>query len=105
MDYYCYLIKCDNRTYIGITNNLENRLDKHNKGLGAKATRCKSDWKFDTIVGMFDKSQALRFEWYWKHTYNNNNKWIRTKSGLDNKYNRLTELLKLEEWNDKNKLN
>ena len=102
--YYCYLIISENRTYIGITNNLTERIRKHNgeiKG-GAKCTRINKNnkWSYHTIIGQFNnKSKASRFEWYWKHKKNNKNKWIRNSSGMNNKMKRLIELLLEDEWN------
>lgn len=101
MTYYCYLIVSQNRTYIGITNNLDQRIRKHNgeiKG-GAKSTAMSVNWKYHTIIGQFtNNSKAARFEWYWKHYKNTNNKWVRTKSGIRNKMMRLIELLLDNEW-------
>jgi len=38
--YYVYIVECSTGTYYtGYTNNLENRIKMHNKGLGAKYTR------------------------------------------------------------------
>lgn len=98
MVYYCYLIQSLSNpqyTYIGTTNNISKRLDMHNgiiKG-GAKATRRFSDWKYYIIVELLDKSTALSFEWKWKHYKTKNNKWLRTKSGIDNKVKRLYEII------------
>ena len=43
MVYYVYMLKCIsekiNKTYVGYTNNLILRLNKHNSGKGAKSTR------------------------------------------------------------------
>lgn len=101
MDYYCYLLISDNRTYIGITNNLTTRIKKHNgiiKG-GAKSTRIKKNWVYHTIIENFkNKSDALTFEWYWKHQLVNN-KWIKTKAGISNKMKRLVELMVSDKWN------
>ena len=67
MTYYVYLIKTEKKinnkfiSYVGYTNNLKNRLKKHNLGKGAKFTRGKK-WiliyyeKFDT------KNLALKRE-------------------------------------------
>lgn len=101
--YYCYLIYSPNLTYIGITNNLAKRLETHNSGKGSKYTRKRNNWEYFLIVGTFDKSTACQFEWYWKHEqvsdkFNRNNKWIRSKSGLQNKINRLNLLLTHETW-------
>ena len=67
MTYYVYLIKTEKKinnkfiSYVGYTNNLKNRLKKHNLGKGAKFTRGKK-WilvyyeRFDT------KNLALKRE-------------------------------------------
>ena len=43
MVYYVYLIKTldgyINKSYVGYTNNLSQRIDKHNNNLGAKSTK------------------------------------------------------------------
>ncbi|MCJ7637423.1 MAG: GIY-YIG nuclease family protein [Nitrososphaeraceae archaeon] len=100
--YYCYLLYCNKtkRTYTGITNNLQQRLNKHNshKG-GAKSTHTSTNWFYHTIVGKFEnRGNAQRFEWYWKHVLNSKNKWVGTKSGINNKMTRLIELLLMDEW-------
>lgn len=101
MNYYCYLIISNNHTYIGITNDLNNRIKKHNgliKG-GAKSTRISKRWLYHTVLrGFKNKSDVMRFEWYWKHQMNNN-KWVKTKSGISNKMSRLLNLLLNDEWN------
>lgn len=99
-NYYCYFIVTANRTYIGITNLLSKRIKQHNNQIkgGAKSTSMYTNWKYHTIIGNFkSKSEAASFEWYWKHV-KNNNKWIGTKSGINNKMNRLIELLLEEKW-------
>jgi predicted GIY-YIG superfamily endonuclease len=95
--YYCYLIINDQtHTYIGSTNDLTKRLEKHNSKIkgGAKSTKKSQTWKFHTIVGMFTKQEAYSFEWYWKHTLTKKNTWRRTGSTLDLKLKRLNILLK-----------
>jgi structure-specific endonuclease subunit SLX1 len=96
--YYCYLISSKsspNYTYIGITNNLPRRLRQHNKEIkgGAKATRRYTDWEFIKTVEMENKSKAMSLEWKWKHRQTKSGKWIRSKSGIQNKLDRLNELL------------
>ena len=102
MAYYCYLLvnNDNNYTYIGITNDLNNRLNKHNRLLkhGAKATAKSNSWKYHKIVGQFTKSSAGSFEWYWKNIQSKNGKW-RTLSGLNNRIKRLDGLLLQNEWN------
>ena len=43
MMYYVYMLKSItpgvNKTYVGYTNNLQLRLEKHNSGVGAKSTK------------------------------------------------------------------
>ena len=99
MQYYCYLLQSTshpNYTYIGITKDTNKRLKQHNKQLkgGAKATRKFKDWNYVLYVQLNNKSSALRFEWFWTHNQNTKNKWIKTKSGLNNKLNRLNSIVK-----------
>ena len=40
--YYVYILECsDGSYYTGITNNIENRLKRHNSGKGSRYTRCR----------------------------------------------------------------
>lgn len=55
----------DERTYVGVTNDLRRRLDQHNGLLpgGAKATRATRPWRLGCTHGPFeDKGEALRIE-------------------------------------------
>jgi|LakMenEpi03Aug12_release.lakeMendotaPanAssembly.Ray.scaffolds.fasta_scaffold49812_5 predicted GIY-YIG superfamily endonuclease len=100
MTFYCYLIVSNNKTYIGYTNNLKNRIKKHNQIIkgGAKCTRTSKNWSYHTIIGNFkNKSDAMSFEWYWKHSYFNN-KWNKTRPSIVNKMKRLIELLIESRW-------
>ena len=69
--YVCYLLSDGRRrTYIGITVDLQRRLRQHNGELrgGAKYTRGRR-WKVVCHVGPFpSKSDAMRFEWWYKRT-------------------------------------
>jgi len=89
--WYCYLIYSElkNRTYIGFTNNLQNRIKQHNGILsgGAKATTLANDWKYIKIIESSDKKSALSLEWHWK-----NNKNSKTY-GLNNRIVRGNELI------------
>ena len=107
MEYYCYLLysPLKNVTYIGITNNVEERLKKHN-GItsgGAKSTRKTSDWEYRAQVLFPDKELAMSFEWYAKHIKNVNNKWVKTK-GLDQRLEIIDALLKLEKFKNCKKI-
>lgn len=85
--YYCYLLQNDfGRTYIGMTNDLQKRLIKHNSNKGAKSTRG-FIWHYECAVSGFDtRSDACKFEYRWKY---NNKKRI---CGLQNRINRVYEI-------------
>ena len=51
-----------NKTYVGYTNNLNQRLKKHNLGLGAKSTRG-FKWKIIYKKKFYDKRLAMSFEY------------------------------------------
>lgn len=93
----CYLIQSKshpNNTYIGSTNNVKKRIKQHNgeiKG-GAKATKKHKDWKLIIFIEKETKSEAISFEYYWKHYQASSGKWYNTKSGIENKLKRLEEL-------------
>lgn len=66
--YYVYLlrsIKNPNETYIGFTNNLAQRIKKHNEG-GSVYTAELRPWKLITYIGFDDKFKAQEFEKYIK---------------------------------------
>ena len=66
MLFYVYLIKTikgfKNKSYVGFTNNIKNRLAKHNENKGAKATK---GYKWELVYkrGFKDKSSALSYEY------------------------------------------
>ena len=66
MVYYVYLIKTldeyPNKSYVGYTNNLKNRLIKHNSNLGAKSTKGYK-WEIIYTRRFYSKSKALSFEY------------------------------------------
>ena len=69
MVYYVYLIKTlegfPRKSYVGYTNNINNRLAKHNLNLGAKSTK---GYKWELIYKkkFYSKSKALSFEYQLK---------------------------------------
>ncbi len=66
MSYFIYVLRCsDNSLYCGITNNLEKRLQDHNKGLSksAKYTRAKRPVKLVYSEKYDTKSAALKREY------------------------------------------
>ena len=66
MVYYVYLIKTldkfPKKTYVGYTNDLIQRLAKHNTNKGAKSTRGYK-WKLIYEKKFYSKSKALSFEY------------------------------------------
>tara|TARA_B100002052_G_scaffold277895_1_gene283749 strand:+ start:410 stop:673 length:264 start_codon:yes stop_codon:yes gene_type:complete len=66
MVFYVYLIKTlDNfkkKTYVGYTNDVDNRLLQHNRNLGAKSTK---GYKWELVYKrkFSSKSKALSFEY------------------------------------------
>jgi len=66
MIFYVYMLKSVNnkinKTYVGYTNNLNQRLKKHNLGVGAKSTRGYK-WKIIYKKKFYDKRLAMSFEY------------------------------------------
>ena len=66
MSYYVYMIKSIGRikskTYVGFTNNLKNRLKKHNTNKGAKSTKG-HNWIIIYRKKFIKKKDALSFEY------------------------------------------
>ena len=59
-----YLLKCsDNSHYCGVTNNLENRLQKHNRGTASKYTRSRLPVKIAEVRGNLTKIEAYKLEY------------------------------------------
>ena len=69
MVYYVYLIKTLNgylnKTYVGYTNNILKRLDKHNTNQGAKSTKGYK-WELVFRKKFYSKNKALSFEYKFK---------------------------------------
>tara|TARA_A100000164_G_scaffold309950_1_gene287440 strand:- start:220 stop:480 length:261 start_codon:yes stop_codon:yes gene_type:complete len=70
MAFYVYLIctkNNDNRliSYVGYTNNIKNRIKKHNSSKGAKFTRGKN-WKLLFKKKFLTKSEAMKYEYMLK---------------------------------------
>ena len=66
MVYYVYLIKTlkgfIKKSYVGYTNNLSNRIQKHNNNLGAKSTKGYK-WEIVYEKRFYSKNKALSFEY------------------------------------------
>ena len=72
-DHMCYIIKSSttNRIYIGYTTNFNKRLRQHNGEItgGAKKTSKGRPWyPICNILGFYEKSSALRFEYRLQHS-------------------------------------
>ena len=77
MKYFVYLIISKNKqkhlSYVGYTNNLKNRLAKHNASKGAKFTRGRK-WILAYSISYDSKSKAMREEYKLKKNYKLRNK-------------------------------
>ena len=73
MTYFVYMLKCvstfKKKTYVGYTNNISNRLKKHNSNKGAKFTKG-NKWKLIYKKKFSSKSKALSYEYILKHDRN-----------------------------------
>ena len=70
MYFYVYLICTKNNnnrlvSYVGYTNNIKNRIKKHNSSKGAKFTRGKN-WKLLFKKKFLTKSEAMKYEYMLK---------------------------------------
>jgi putative endonuclease len=64
--HYVYILKCSNNSfYTGCTNNLDNRIEKHNKGQ-VHYTKDKLPVELVTYIAFHDKYKAYEFEKYLK---------------------------------------
>jgi len=77
MKYFVYLIISKNKqkhlSYVGYTNNLKNRLAKHNASKGAKFTRGRK-WILAYSMRYDTKSKAMSEEYKLKKNYKLRNK-------------------------------
>ena len=66
MCYFTYMIKSvspgTKKTYVGYTNNIKNRLEKHNSNKGAKSTKGYK-WLLIYNKKFKSKSEAMSFEY------------------------------------------
>ena len=84
MVYFVYLIKTlDNsfnksyvKSYVGYTNNLAKRLEKHNTNLGAKSTKGYK-WQLIYKKRFYSKNKALSFEYKLKKDRNERSRLIK----------------------------
>ena len=80
MFFYVYLIKTikgfKNKSYVGYTNNIKNRLIKHNSNKGAKATKGYK-WEIVFVKKFKSKIKALSYEYKLKKNRNERSKLIK----------------------------
>ena len=66
MSFFVYILESYNsnkkKTYVGYTNNLQNRLKKHNSNKGAKSTRGYK-WKIIYKKRFLSKNKAMSYEY------------------------------------------
>ena len=69
MPFYVYMIKTVSgpvkKSYVGYSDNIHNRLKKHNSNRGAKSTKGHK-WKIIYKKRFMSKSKAMSFEYYLK---------------------------------------
>jgi len=67
MSYYVYILKSFNnkykKTYVGYTNNLKKRINKHNNNKGAKSTK---GYKWKLIYKKIFKTKSLAMSYEYK---------------------------------------
>jgi len=63
--YFLRSVKNPTKTYIGITDDVDARLNKHNDS-GTKYTVTHRPWELVAIIGVPSKSHAARLEKYFK---------------------------------------
>lgn len=63
--YYVYSLKCRDGFYVGCTDNLKERIERHKNGY-VPATKKRIPIKLDFYVALQDKYKAFEFEKYLK---------------------------------------
>ena len=62
--YYTYILRCkDGSLYTGMTNNIDERFNKHINGTGAKYTKTHQVEKIEAVWRCKDKSLACKLEY------------------------------------------
>ena len=95
--YFVYLLKSEvsNRTYIGYTNDIFNRINVHNglkgRGKGAKRTRTHRPWKVVMFISFEHERTAMQYEFCVQRT-----KKVRRSTGVANKMKVMKFLLSQE---------
>lgn len=67
MAYYTYMVRCsDDSLYTGYTNDIEKRIEAHNKGKGARYTRGRGPVRLVYCEEYATKEEAMSREWHIK---------------------------------------
>ncbi|WP_226585965.1 GIY-YIG nuclease family protein [Halobacillus litoralis] len=79
--HFVYMLRCKDHTlYTGYTNNLKARIDKHQKGQGAKYTRGRGPLVLEAFQTYPTKSEAMQEEYRLKKmTREQKEQWISTR--------------------------
>ena len=96
--YLVYILRCDNLTYVGMTNDFFKRWQQHNQILsgGAKYTKKGCEWYPICILdGFISKSEAMQCEWKIK---SRRSKLARKLRGPIGRIKYLNILLKGKKW-------
>ncbi len=82
MSHYVYMLLSVNSlvliTYVGYSTDPKKRLERHNRGIGAKFTKGRQ-WKIIYKKKLKNKSDALKFEYFLKKN-------IKLRKNIKNKY-------------------
>jgi len=68
MYHYVYILRSipyPEKSYVGYTTNIKERLKKHNEG-GSKFTSAYKPWEIKTYIAFINKEKAIKFEKYLK---------------------------------------
>jgi len=102
--YLVYILKSDNKSYVGMTNNFFRRFRQHNKEIkgGAKYTSKYNNWYPICIIdGFKDLKSACQCEWRLKQSYKNNFRGIKGRINYLSKFISTNENIK---WTSKSKI-
>tara|TARA_B100001094_G_scaffold271941_1_gene277494 strand:- start:678 stop:1085 length:408 start_codon:yes stop_codon:yes gene_type:complete len=87
--YLVYILKSDNKSYVGMTNNFFKRIRQHNKEIkgGARYTSKSNNWYPICIIdGFKDIKSACQCEWRLKQSYKNNFRGIKGRLNYLSKF-------------------
>ena len=79
MKHYAYIVECaDHSYYCGYTNNLEKRIETHNRGKGAKYTKPRLPVVLVYYEEFKTKEEAMSREWHLKQLTHDQKKALST---------------------------